>query len=781
MQAASQAYKEEMKKPFRNHSYIRVTIGLINQEAQASAFIPDAEHYTYYSNLRWPLDNYEVTELYAACDQDYSTVDGSMYFLPRARADVVLNAGITTEEILGSVLINFPIPFDIKGLTVEFGKAYPVDFAIESDNHTVKISGNASGHFVTEEIFSAATFLRFTPSVMVNGQSRFRIHQLTMGIGIYFDNKKIRSAARKEYISPISEELPTIDFDLTVENKDRAYDVENSKSTVNFLEPGQEISVSYGQELDDDTVEWMQGSTVFLKEWAADDEEMSFSGSDRFDGLNGTYYGGRCREEGVSLYDMAIDVLTDAGIDSRTYWLDPYLRQVLVVNPIPVVTHGEALQIIANAGRCILFQDRNGNIMIKSSFIPDMVAASDNETYFSHAGSVLDKTKKAEYAMAAKNYADLMPTQFFLPRQSSGQLYLNTGYVSEAVAGENGLFERNPKLEVKLEAAFKCFGMTLEFGRNHPAEMVIHSYLNNEPVEDYTVTELSPTTVIYHEFPEFDCLVVEFTKHQALDAWDRDVFLCDEEGDLLLGEEGAFLTEPRFSARGVSEERIGNRVVLNNITFGDRTDYVMEYGHELLKTPKGTQIEKTRELQIIRTFYNSSEEVKELVREKIVLTAADNRYIFYFSSPSYDLSCTITDAREGQTAEIIESSSYYAVVETKGVDGDVEITVSGREYVISQAKVSRQLNPTGKIEKWENPLISEMHHAANMADWIGDYLKADREYDLSYRGEPRLDANDVIFLENRYIPDLLLRVYDHTLNFNGALSGTIKARRIQSG
>ena len=37
MQAVSNAYKQEMKKQLRDHSYMRVSIGLINQEAQASA------------------------------------------------------------------------------------------------------------------------------------------------------------------------------------------------------------------------------------------------------------------------------------------------------------------------------------------------------------------------------------------------------------------------------------------------------------------------------------------------------------------------------------------------------------------------------------------------------------------------------------------------------------------------------------------------------------------------------------------------------------------------
>ena len=951
MQAASQSYKDHMKAKdrLRNQTYIRVTIGLINQEAQASAYIPVQENYTYYSSFKRPLDNYEVQELYATCDQNYTSVDGSMYFLPRNRADVVLNQGIVSEGLMGPVEIRFPVQHDIKGLTLEFGKAFPVDFTIESDNSTVEITGNPDGHFVTEEIFAGATFLRFTPSRMANGQSRFRIHKITMGIGIYFDNQRILSATKKEHISPIMEELPTIDFNLTVNNKDRAFDIENEESSVNFLEIGQEITVLYGQELDDGSVEWLPGATVQLKEWSADDEEMNFSASDRFDYMDGTYYKGLYRPEGISLYDLALDVLSDAGIDSRTYWIDSYLKSVKISNPMPVVSHKEALQLIANAGRCILYQDREGNIFLKSSFIPDMKANSDNETYFSRAESVLGKAVKKSYALTSRDYTRATNVQHFLPkkqtlryspnangspmtetkqpdsryvgvgympreivehpnlvpnsnypngdgpvfsslystlsegaiidghrclevttttnhqlysgtyfhtfrlnqtlnpndivcvsflikghitgwssmhleratelevinkktdypdwerviwigrrneippgvssgafvwyaRPSDGEkfyirelsiqkttefngyypapsdwladpgnytwvpieeyktpLYLNTGYVSESVAEGDGSFVINPTVEIKLEASFKCFGLTLEFGGNNPFQMVFHAYKAGILVEDYTVTDLTATTVISHEFEEFDRLLLEFIKGHP-----------------------------------------NNRVVLNNITFGDSTDYIFEYGHELTKTPKGTQLAKVRELQMIRTLYNQSGEMKELAKETIAVTATDNWYTFYFNNPSYDLSCALTAPGEGQTATIIDSSNYFATVEITGVTGTVEVSVSGRECTTVKTKLSRQLNPTGSVEIWENPLVSDAGHAADLADWIGDYLKSDRQYDLQYRGEPRIDANDIAFLENKYVPDLLLRVYEHTLKFNGALSGSVKARRDMS-
>ena len=741
MQTASQAYKAEMKKQLRDRSYIRVTIGLINQEAQASASVPYLERYTYYSNLGMPLNNYQVEELYAACDQDYSQVDGSMYFLPRRAEDVVLNQGIVSESLLGPVELRFPLPYDIRGLTIEFGKAWPVNFRIESDQSTVEVKGNASGHFVTEEIFDNTTWLRIVPETMVNGQGRLRIHQITMGIGIYFDNHKILSATKKEHVSPIMEELPTLDFDLTVNNKDRTFDIENEDSAVNFLEIGQEIRVLYGQELENGDTEWIPGATVYLREWSADDERMSFSASDRFEDLDGTYYQGTYRPEGITLYNQAVDVLEDAGVDSRTYWLDGYLRDVTVNNPLPPVPHREALQMIANAGRCILYQDRNGKICMKSSFIPDMEARADAETYFSSAASVLEKTRKEAYAMTGRNFTDVKPAQFFLPREGGDTGWIQTGYVSEAVAGENGRFQENPQVEIVLEARYKCFGLTMVFGRNPPGEVVFRSYLDGDLAEEYTVSEINGVTVISHEFPDFDRLVLEFTKGAPF-----------------------------------------NRVVLNQVEFGESTDYELSYGTELTRTPKGTQLARVRELQVLRTLYSpSAEESKELTRETVEITSADNRYTFYFSNASYEFSCAITDAGAGQTARIVDSSSYYATVEFSGISGSCEVVITGKEYAVSQAKISRQTGLQGSLEVWENPLVSSPIHAADLADWVGDYLKADREYDLEYRGDPRIDTNDLVFLENKYVPDLLVRVYDHTLKFNGALAGTIKARRDMSG
>lgn len=781
MQAASQAYQQVMKEKWRDlRTHLRVSIGVINQEAQAGAYVSEPGHYTYYSNLIRPLDNYEVTELYATCEQDYTPVDGSVYFLPRSKADIVLNQGIVTETLLGSIEVRFPYEMDINGLTVEFGKAYPINFQIESDHNRVEVTGNRDGHFVTEEIFESVTFLRFVPVVLANGVGRFRIHQLTMGIGIYFDGKKILTATKKEHISPIDEELPTIDFTATLENRDRLFDIENSKSVLNFLEVGQSIEILYGQELPDGTIEWLPGATLSLRGWSVDDEEMSFTASDRFEDLDGIYYGGLYRPDGISLYDLAVNVLADAGLDERDFWIDSYLRSVTVQNPIPPVTHKEALQLIANAGRCLLYQDREGKLFLRSGFVPEVTASSDDEAYFSHAEAVLDGMDKASYALVSEQYTDVIPTQAFLPRQTSGSAYLHTGYISDASALEDGTFLQNPVLETRAEAAFKCFGLTLEFGRNHPAELVIHTWRDGTPLEQYQVSELQETTVIHHEFPEFDRMALEFVRHQKKEEEGTDepevVYWADATGKLLTDGEGALLTVKGTASQAHSLLGTkGLRVTLNHMAFGEGTEYKLGYGVELLRTPKGTQLPKVQEIQVIRRLYETGSEVKELASG---IVPGNGQYVFYFDSPCYGLSCGILEAQGNQSVAIVDQSSYSIKIEITNAPDGCSVAVYGREYSVDKAGMSRRLNPSGTRKTWENPLISQEGHAADLALWIGDYLAADREYDLKYRGEPRLDAGDVVYLENPYVPNLEVQLQDHTLVYHGALEGTIKARRI---
>ena len=63
--SASAEYKKEMRQKYRDGlNLLRVTIGVVNQEAQASASVLESGNYAYYSDLKRPLDNYKVEVRY---------------------------------------------------------------------------------------------------------------------------------------------------------------------------------------------------------------------------------------------------------------------------------------------------------------------------------------------------------------------------------------------------------------------------------------------------------------------------------------------------------------------------------------------------------------------------------------------------------------------------------------------------------------------------------------------------------------------------------------------
>lgn len=203
---------------------------------------------------------------------------------------------------------------------------------------------------------------------------------------------------------------------------------------------------------------------------------------------------GRDANGGKSYYALAEEILKDAGISE--YYIDPRLKKLYSNNPIPRVKYKEALQIIANACRCVLTQSRDGKVQIKSNFMPSASIATNGEETYSNAANVLTDTPKVEYATLAGNYTPTDGTMFFLPR--NGKAALTTGYVSKEISGANGTFTKNPIVTITMEAIRAYYGLKLVFGTALPAAFTIRTYNGGEPVNEYPVEkdEINTTWVM---------------------------------------------------------------------------------------------------------------------------------------------------------------------------------------------------------------------------------------------------------------------------------------------
>lgn len=738
MQKVSKAYKESMKSSLRERAYIMISFGLVNQEAQAKATV-DNGSYAYYSNKDNIFGEHIDDTVYATLEEEFTKVDGSMFFLPRAtEGGRYYDTGIVSDKLVSEarceVIISLnTIATDFKGLTINFGENYPVDFDIVgSTGQTIEFRGNTKSKWSTEEVLENTTYIKLVFYKMKNPQSRLRIYSIMFGYGLVYYNDSVMSSALDSYVSPIGADVPQFDFSVTLKNYDHYFNVDNPNSAINYLETGQEMDIMYGyQTPGSDTIEWIQGNHLWCSEWESDDNTATIRCQDIFRNMDGEYVKGLYSAAGKSYYALAEEILKDAGISE--YYIDPRLKKLYSNNPIPRVKYKEALQIIANACRCVLTQSRDGKVQIKSNFMPSASIATNGEETYSNAANVLTDTPKVEYATLAGNYTPTDGTMFFLPR--NGKAALTTGYVSKEISGANGTFTKNPIVTITMEAIRAYYGLKLVFGTALPAAFTIRTYKGGEPVNEYPVEkdEINTTSIILRDFDDFDVMKIEFTK----------------------------TAEPY------------NRIVLNYFSLSDVVDFTMNR-RDMTSSPKAIKQELIKEIIVPCYTYQENNREENLVYEDIDVVAGEVE-TYYIQDPSYGYKVKL-DEIEGK-ATVVAWSNYFVTIKFN-VTGSFKLEVQGYRYKIVEKYATVSLNARGKTVKWKNPLISNTTMANELAAWLADYYTAGIEYEYDTRGNPELDATDIVYQENEFHDGMRVNIYRHTVNFKQAFSGRVTARRI---
>ena len=209
---------------------------------------------------------------------------------------------------------------------------------------------------------------------------RARVEEVVIGIDKSYTKRDLFSYSHSQSVNPLSTELPKVEISFSIDNLDNSYNPHNTEGMSKYLVERQEIKVRYGYKIDD-RMEWIDGGRVYLSEWDAPQDGISadFKASDLLEFMRKTYYNGTYSPNGKSLYDLALEVLTDANLpthnDGSVKWeIDESLKDIYTVSPLPIDTHANCLQLVANAGCCVLYQDRQGILQLKQ------ISYTDNET-----------------------------------------------------------------------------------------------------------------------------------------------------------------------------------------------------------------------------------------------------------------------------------------------------------------------------------------------------------------------------------------------------------------
>lgn len=549
----SNVYKEIMNRPVRNRAYISIGIGIINQNAQEDGEALGTFAYWSEGNV---FDANQSRVEYATMEENFMKTDGSMVFVPEDDELKQLQYnGITTEQMMDAVRIDFSEVYAIKGLTLEFGSAYPTELRIETAEKTL-IFSNESERFMTEEVLGDTDYILITPMSMVGGKQRFRLKSVLMGVGLQYSNAQTQQFSHDDFVSSISEELPSENLSFSFYDEAGRFDVDDENSFIDYLETMQQVTLSFGVEHDDGKIEWHQIATNYLKDWKSQKGIVTINATDRLSQMKDKYIKGNKIYERTA-YEEAESIFADAGLEPDEYWLDDYLHDVMLVNPMPEATHRECLQLLANACRCILRQDENGRILIKANFATvldpeDLEVTANGTTAWSNPENILVGTNVV-YGELAQDFLKLDGSMYFLPEDET---YLETSYVSELISDEDGLFEINPMFGIQMPAAYTYYGVNVEFAGNPPQEMLIHTYKSGELQESVKFEGLSASNTLLYDFKSFDTMMFEFTKGYP-----------------------------------------NNRVLVNKISFGSLSDYVLTR-QNMLENPVGYKERRVKTVKV---------------------------------------------------------------------------------------------------------------------------------------------------------------------------------------
>lgn len=746
MQRVSKEYRESMASPLRERGYMVVTLGLINQEAQANATIDNTSNdFTYYSDFKSIFHETFGRKKCATLERNFLKVDGSMIFPviddPWWGINPPLEEGLISRELISDRKFELSIrfntsPLEIKGLTISFGDNYPTNFDIEgADGQSIQVRNNDKKIWTTETILHNVTNIKLSFYRMKELNNRLRIEYIKFGLGLVYTNDDILGSSLDTYVSPISEDVPQTDFYVKLKNENNTFNIDNPDSPINYLETMQELDVMYGYELPESKrIEWVRGGRLYCSKWESGENEITIYAQDIFRNMDKEYIKGEMELYGKTFYALATDIFNDMGI--RDYYIDERLREVISKNPIPRVQHKEALQIIANATRCSLSQSRNGQIRLESNFIPKInVTTVNGEDKYSTTSDVLLDSKKINYALLMRDNIRLDGSFLFPPRDKRNAL--RTGYISSSISNGDGKFSTHPILKFSMETIKAYYTLKIVFGTTIPKSfnVTIRAYGVDKETFNVKGDEISRETVIIRDFKPCDEVVVEF----------------------------------------LETEKPYNRITVKDFYLDGATNFVIRK-EDMLSYPRMTKQETVKE--IIVPYYTYRENsTKETVISEEVEAHTNETKTFLFDEPLRQYSADLGGSQNN--IRIVAKGAYYLTVEFK-TTGKLSLNIYAYKYTKVESQVVKSLSNRGKTIRWDNPLVSDSQTARELADWLGKYYSTKIEYEYTTRGNPELDVRDIIHQENDFQKNMLVDVHRHCIEFNQSFSGKITTRRKES-
>ena len=448
MQTVSENWKNAHRQTLLNESFVEVSLDIADPDALADASSQD-NGAVYISDTPQVVSEVDKNPVpYCTLEQNLWVLDGGRKALPVSDygvsgyvGDVLSNDVCVFAEKIPAITINFSRVFNnlIPGITITWSPTYGEfadSFVVTAYNGntvvaTKEVSGNRSvKSLVMMDIVSYNRIVIMVTKWCLP-YHRARVEEIFVGMNKVYSKTDLFGYTHSQSVDPISTSLPKNEIKFSIDNVSGEYNPYNEQGLAKYLMARQAVKARYGLKLNDGSVEWIEGGTFYLSEWYAKQNGITadFTARDLLEFMSAIYVD----EHDLSsrtLYELAEKVLIAAELplndDGSVKWvIDESLKSITTTAPLPADTLANCLQMIANAGMCVLYQDRTGTLRIEPLKSDDTDYKIDS--FNSYSKSEVTLTKPIKYVE--------MTTYFYTMGEKGIE---STTGTARALCGESG-------------------------------------------------------------------------------------------------------------------------------------------------------------------------------------------------------------------------------------------------------------------------------------------------------------------------------------------------------
>lgn len=762
MKEVSRRYKNAMKKTIRNRSHCVVTFGNTDITAITDGvWDGEASPQSSYDTIDYE-HRYGNTEAFLELNRwalDGKTIIGSNGY----------NDGFIGEYVdSGLIAKTFSYNHALSGVTLTFDtrmNEYPFEVTIyycdttlseEIVDHNGNVIITDSGEdIVSFVIGSGSSILQQKivyptsnsipieiPSTEVNTiiiafssmlpNRRARLEKVTWGVSAIWNDDQLVSVKQNHDVDPLSRRLPSEKMDVTIFDYQHLYDPDNPQGIYNYINKGTPITVSYGMELDDGTIEWTKPDKYSLlntPSWK--NERVTFNAVGLIQTLTGMYYKGSYVSSGKTLYALATEILEDAmdnGYlqpldDGNNPWdIDDSLEEMWTQWIPPIETYANLLQVIAHASCSRLFTDDDNIIHIKPFGVTPTGIFEGTYTDDGHLS--ISEWDSVDYGAGnAKTMATLELNRFVLDGTNTTEVQ-SEGFISSN--GSQSIFGKVFDVTHDLPLVNLTFDTVMG---DYPAELKAE-YLRNGQIiaTQYAYPTESEHTI--HTETAYDCDTIRITAKPTLP---------------------------------------NTRIRLSKVSFRE-TDFALTLEDTKENQSNVSKIEKLRNV-VVNTYHYEQQQQSNIYEKTITLSERKVVHIEY-----------------GTAINIVDASTYVGTPYSKNIyaqaadidlpAGTHSILLKGNPLQRNAEEVMFPVNSTGDDDIETNPIIDTQERTTALGNHVKEYLQLRNTYDEGYRGNPELEVGDIIELQTLYSQVVYGLVLVDEITYNGALSGKVKVKGI---